>query len=188
MSRCRLLLSAGGRKVDGFVRANFLCEQTQLIGIVPVHPVSEPDRLLGLSRGEGEDAAFALVHKVVDAVFVDGGLCAQAQLFFDLDLNPQSLAVEAVLVPLVVAHHREESLVGVLVGAAPGVVDAHRIVCGDRPVEEAPARPASVSLTQLLEDFLILPELQSRVLTTNEIGVFDFLEHVLLDFYRARIL
>jgi hypothetical protein len=49
------------------------------------------------------------------------------------------LAVEAVLVALPLAEHGVVALVEVLVGAAPGVVDAHRVVRGDRPVQEAVA-------------------------------------------------
>ena len=44
-----------------------------------------------------------------------------------------------------------EALVEVLVGAAPGVVDAHRVVGRDRAVEEAPARPAGVLGAEALE-------------------------------------
>ena len=149
----------------------------QLIGIVPVHPVAESHRLLGLPSGEPEDAAFAFVDEVVDAVFVDGGLCAEPQLLFDFDFDPQSLAVETVLVAQVVAGHGEESLVGVLVGAAPGVVNAHRVVGGDRPVEKAPALAARILSSQLLKCLLVPPELQNRVFAGNKIAVGDGLKH-----------
>ena len=70
----------------------------------------------------------------------------QLQFLLDLDLDPEALAVEAVLVAQLVAGHGEVALVGVLVGAAPGVVDAHRVVGGDRAVEEGPLRLAAVLL------------------------------------------
>ncbi len=146
------LLARRSGEVDFVVAAHLFGEQPQLVRIVPVHPVSEPYGLLGLPRGELEHPAFALVDEVVDAVLVDGGLRAQTQLLFDFDFDPQTLAIEPVLVALVVTHHGEESLIGVFVSAAPGVVDAHRIVGRDRAVEEAPAFPASVLLTQLPED------------------------------------
>ena len=59
-------------------------------------------------------------------------LVVKPELALDVDLDPQALAVEAVLVALVLAEHRVEALVEVLVGAAPGVVDAHRVVGRDR--------------------------------------------------------
>ena len=79
-----------------------------------------------------------------DAERLDVALRGEAQVALDVDLDPQALAVEAVLVALVLAQHRVEPLVEVLVRAAPGVVDAHRVVGGDRPVEEAPAGSAGV--------------------------------------------
>jgi polyisoprenyl-teichoic acid--peptidoglycan teichoic acid transferase len=74
--------------------------------------------------------------------------CCEAELALDVDLDPQALAVEAVLVALVLAEHGVEALVEVLVRTAPGVVDAHRVVGRDGPVEEAPARPARVLRAQ----------------------------------------
>ena len=79
-----------------------------------------------------------------DPVRLDVALAREPEVALDVDLDPQALAVEAVLPALVLAEHRVESLEQVLVGPAPGVVDAHRVVRGDRPVEEAPARPARV--------------------------------------------
>ena len=48
------------------------------------------------------------------------------QILLDFDLDPQSLAIETVLVAQLVAGHGEVALVGVLVGPAPGMMDAHR--------------------------------------------------------------
>ena len=171
------LLTRRGGEFDFVVGAHLFGEQSQLVRVIPVHPVAQPLRLFGLSCGEAEHAAFAFVDEVVNAVLVDGGLRAQAELLFDLDLDPQTLAVEAVLVALVVTHHREESLIGVFVGASPGVVDAHRIVGRDRAVEEAPAFLAAILFAKFFEDRLVFPELQNGVLTAYEIGVFNFLEH-----------
>src|SRR5262249_29887575 len=126
--------------------------------VVPVHPVAEADRLLGLDLRELIDALLAQLHEAVDAgeavagdeVF-DVALRAEAQLLLDLDLDPEALAVEAVLVAQLVAGHGLVALVGVLVGAAPGVVDAHRVVGGDRAVEEGPLILAAVLLAEALE-------------------------------------
>src|SRR4051794_20312112 len=69
----------------------------------------------------------------------------------------QGLWVEAVLVPLVLAAHRVEALVEVLVRASPRVVDAHRVVRGDRPVEEAPPRAALVLRSEARERAALRP-------------------------------
>ncbi len=61
----------------------------------------------------------------------------EAEFFFDVDFDPQALAVEAVLPALVFALHGVVALVEVFVGAAPGVVHAHRVVGGDGAVDEA---------------------------------------------------
>src|SRR4029079_3903018 len=84
----------------------------------------------------------------------------------------------AVLVTLVLAEHRVEPLVQILVGAAPGVVDAHRVVRGDRPVEEAPLRAARVLGAQALEGPSRAPLRQDLVLLGDEVGLrVDRLEH-----------
>ena len=79
-----------------------------------------------------------------DAVGLDVALALEPEVALDVDLDPQALAVEPVLPALVLAEHRVVALEDVLVGPAPGVVDAHRVVGRDRAVEEAPARPAGV--------------------------------------------
>ena len=133
--------------------------------------------MLRLSSGEAENSAFALVDKVIDAVFINGGLGAEPQLFFDFDFDPQALAVETVLVSQVVACHREEALVRVFVGAAPGVVNSHRVIRGDGAVEKTPAFAASVLVTKLPEGLLTLPEVQNGVLAGNKVAVGNGLEH-----------
>ena len=111
---------------------------------------------------------------------LDVALGLEAQLALDVDLHPEALAVEAVLPALVLAEHRVEALVEVLVGAAPGVVDAHRVVGGDRPVEERPARlqpsfarscAAGVLCAQLLERAALPPEIEHAVLEDGEVGL-----------------
>ena len=121
-----------------------VAQPEQLRRVVPVHPVAEPDALLGLAGGERQHPLLAQAHELGDPVRLDVALGGEAEVALDVDLDPQALAVEAVLVPLVLAQHRVEPLVEVLVRAAPRVVDAHRVVGGDRPVEEAPARAAGV--------------------------------------------
>ena len=147
-------------------------------GVVPIHPVSQADRLLGLPGREGENPLFAGVGELVDAKVGDRVLGAEAEFLFHLDFHPQPLAVKAVLVPQFAARHGEVALIGVFVGATPGVVDAHGVVGGDRPVEEAPAGSPGVLSPQLGEDLAVTPEPQDIVFAANKTGVGgDFFEH-----------
>ncbi len=66
----------------------------------------------------------------------DLALIAKAQFFLDLDLDPQALAVEAVLVALPVALHGFEALIEIFIGAPPGVMNPHGIVRGNRTIEK----------------------------------------------------
>ncbi|HZZ77650.1 MAG TPA: hypothetical protein VFE62_03970 [Gemmataceae bacterium] len=154
------------------------------VGAVPVHPLAEADRLLRLATRELVDAVFAFLHKPVDALRLvprhqvfDVALRLQLQLLLDLNLDPQPLAVEAVLVAQLMAGHGEETLIRILVGAAPGVMDAHRIVRGDRAVEKGPLGLAAVLLTQTLEGLDLVPQFQDRAFLGREIDSgLNFLE------------
>ena len=107
-----------------------------MVGVVPVHPVTEPLGLLGDDVGEPVDAGLAHLDELPDAETLDVALGGEAKLLLDLDLDPQSLAVEAVLEPLPVPLHVAEAEEEVLVAAAPCVVHAHRVVCGYGAVDE----------------------------------------------------
>jgi hypothetical protein len=113
--------------------------RVRVVAVVPVHPVAEADRLLGLDGGELVDACLAQLDESVDPELLDLALVVEAELALDLDLDPQALAVEAVLVALPLAQHGVVALEEVLVGASPGVMHAHRVVRGDGPVDEAVA-------------------------------------------------
>jgi hypothetical protein len=120
----------------------------------------------------------AVVDEALDAVFLDVFFRAEAQLLFRLDFDPQALAVEPVLEALVVAAHGEIPLEGVFIGAAPGVVDPHRVVGGDRPVEKRPLRPPGDLGAQLLKGAGGLPKSQHLVLAGHQAGVgFDAFKH-----------
>ena len=149
-------------------RGEQVVQPAQLVRVVPVHPHAEADRLLGLARGVGQDPLLAERHEAVDAVRLDVALAREAEVALDVDLDPQPLAVEPVLVALVLAEHRVEALVQVLVRATPGVVDAHRVVGGDRPVEEAPARAAGVLRAQARERPSLPPCASDLVLLGDE--------------------
>src|SRR5207247_8279986 len=75
----------------------------------------------------------------------------------DADLDPEALAVEAVLIAELVTAERLVALEDVLERPAPAVVGPHRVVRGDRPVHEAERPAAAVLLPQPLEDPLGLP-------------------------------
>jgi hypothetical protein len=74
-----------------------------------------------------------------------------------LDLDPEPLAVEAVLVALLEAAQRLVALEDVLQCAAPGMVNAHRVVRRDRAVDEAEALVPAVLLAQPVEGPLRFP-------------------------------
>src|SRR5581483_7436555 len=142
----------------------------RVIGVVPVHPLAEADRLLRDRRGAPVDAGAARTREPVDPVRLDVALAVQVQLPLDLHLDPEALAVEAVLVALVESLHRLVALVEVLVGASPGVVNAHGLdVRGDRSIDERVARSAGVLLPQRVEGPLALPQVEHAVLELGEI-------------------
>ena len=134
----RAVCALNRRRLSG-VFAEQAAQAPQLGWIVPVHPVAQADGLIGLHRGKFEHAHLAQLDEFGQAKGLNVALALEAQFFFDIHLNPQALAVEAVLPALVVALHRVETLEEVFVRAPPGVVDAHRIVGRNRAIEEAPA-------------------------------------------------
>ncbi len=109
----------------------------RVVAVLPVHPHPEPFALLGDECRESLDALEAQLDEPIDPERLDLALVVEAELLLDLDLDPEPLAVEPVLVALPFSEHRVVALVEVLVRAAPGVVDAHRVVGRDRSVQEA---------------------------------------------------
>src|SRR5205085_1321910 len=128
--------------------------------VAPVHPLAEALRLLGHHADELRDALLAALGELGEAVLLDLALRVQPELLLYLDLDPEALAVVAVLVALVEAAERLVALEDVLQRPTPGVMDAHRVVGRDRPVDEAPASLAAVLLAQPLEGPLLLPALE----------------------------
>jgi hypothetical protein len=152
------------------------------IGVVPVHPESQPLGLLGLDPGEFVHPLLALVDEVADAIGLDVLLGPEAQLFFHLHLHPQALAVEAVLVAGVIALHGLVAVIQILVGAAPGVVHPHGVVGGDRPVHETETLCAAfVAGRQLLKCFVVFPEFQYSFFQFGKVKILgNVLVHYLL--------
>ena len=115
------------------------------------------------------DALLAALGELGEPVLLDLALRVEAELLLDLDLDPEALAVEAVLVALVVAAERLVALEHVL-EHAPEVLHARRAVRRDRPVHEAERRAAAVAVAQLEERPLVLPECEDVVLERRMIG------------------
>ena len=116
------------------------------------------------------DALLAPLGELREAVLLDLLLRVQTEGPFDADLDPEALAVEAVLVALVEAAHGLVALEDVLERPPPAVVRGHRVVRGDRPVDERPLRAAPVPLPKLLEGALPLPEVEDLELEGVAVG------------------
>ena len=108
--------------------------------VPPVHPLAEPDRALRQLLRRPDDDLAAPAGELREPVLLDLALRVEPELALDADLDPEALAVEAVLVALVEAAQRLVALEDVLERPAPGRVDGERLVRRDRPVDEAEAR------------------------------------------------
>src|SRR5579864_5950842 len=106
------------------------------IGIAPVHPLSESNALLADDARVLHHAVFTALHEFRDAVGFDVAFGAEAELFFDFNFDPESLAIEAVLPALIEAIHGFVALIDVLVRAAPCVMHTHRVIRGNRPIDK----------------------------------------------------
>src|SRR5207253_6946511 len=131
--------------------------------VAPVHPLAESLRLLDHHADEAGDALLAARGELCEPVFLDLALRVEPELLLDLDLDPEPLAVEAVLVALVEAAERLVALEDVL-EHAPEVLDACRAVRRDRAVHEAERRTAAVAVAQPEESSFLLPQCEGLVL------------------------
>jgi thioredoxin 1 len=124
----------------------------------------------------------ALPCELGEAVLLDLALRAEAEGLLDLDLHPQSLGVEAVLIALVEAAKSLVALKDVLQGPAVAVVHAGRIVGRDRPVHEGERGAACILLAELPERLLAVPAFEDPLLEGGMVGhrrqrLEDFLGH-----------
>src|SRR5579859_4265864 len=146
--------------------------------VAPVHPLAEADRAACQLADVVLDDGDALAGELRQAVLLDLGLGVQPERLLDADLDPQALAVEAVLEPLIEAAHRLVALEDVLERPPPRRVHAQLLVRGDRAVDEAPSRPAPDLVAQLPERALALPELEDLQLEGGMVRlVGEGLEH-----------
>src|SRR5262249_12874236 len=114
-------------------------------------------------------------------VCLDLALRAEPQLLLDLDLHPEALPVEAVLIAGAEALHGPVTVPQVFVGPPPGVVDAHRVVRRDLAVDEPPLRPLRVVRNGLLERLRLVPPAQDLHLQRGEVYLSRYrCEHSLL--------
>ena len=162
---------------DFVVSSDRIGQLSQLAGVIPFHPVTEPDRLLGLNCRVLQHSTFAFMDELVDPELFDFALGSQSQLLFDFHFNPQALAVESVLVAKIATVHCPVTLERVFVGASPCMMDPHRIVGRDWPIQETPGRLASNLIPQFPEDRAFAPELQDFVFPANKFRVSNFLKH-----------
>ena len=136
----------------------------------PVHPLAEPDGALGELGSRPLDHGAAFARERLEPVLLDLALRVEAQFLLDADLDPEALAVEAVLVALVVAAQRLVALEHVLERAAPRGVHGECLVRRDRSVDEAEPGPVGVQRAEGRERPLALPEIEDRTLECIVVG------------------
>ena len=114
--------------------------------------------MFGLAFGEREDAFFTALDESSDAIFLNIEFCFQVKILLYIDLHPESLTVKAILIALLIALHGFKALIKILVRAAPGMMDAHRIVGRDRAIHERVSFLAlRIAAYVLLADVMIVP-------------------------------
>ena len=128
--------------------------------VPPVHPLAEPLRAVRELRRRPDHLVAALARELGEPVLLDLPLRVEPELALDPDLDPETLAVEAVLVALVEALQRLVALEDVLERSPPRRMDGERLVRRDGAVDEAEARAGGVLGTQAVEGRLALPRLE----------------------------
>src|SRR5947207_15748296 len=76
------------------------------VRVRPVHPLAHADRALGDGGGRTVHTRSARVGELADPVRLDVALAIKVQLTLDMHLDPETLAIEAVLVTLIESTHR----------------------------------------------------------------------------------
>ena len=128
--------------------------------VPPVHPLAEPLRAVRELRRRPDHLVAAPARELGEPVLLDLPLRVEPELALDPDLDPETLAVEAVLVALVEALQRLVALEDVLECSPPGGMDGERLVRRHGAVDEAEARAGGVLGTQAVEGRLALPRLE----------------------------
>src|SRR6266536_3860514 len=85
-----------------------------VVVVAPVHPLAETDAAPFQVLGRPDDDLAALAGELLQPVRLDLALGVEPELPLDADLDPETLAVEAVLVPLIEPAQRLVALEDVL--------------------------------------------------------------------------
>src|SRR5579859_1446558 len=141
----------------------------RIIALLPVHPVAEPLALCGLDCRKVGHTLLAALDEGRDAVGFDLALAGEAQVLFDIDLYPESLAVKALLPAQLLSQHAMVAVIQIFQRAPPGVMHAHGVICGDGAINERPPGATTRLGPHLLEDLLCSPQAQDAILK-REIG------------------
>src|SRR5437868_5663649 len=118
--------------------------------LAPVHPLAEPLRAARQLRRRAHHHVAAAPRELLEPELLDLALRVEPERALDADLDPEALAVEAVLVALVEAAERLVALEDVLERPPPRGVNAERhSVRRDGPVDERPGGAAAVAFPEL---------------------------------------
>ena len=131
-----------------------------VVVVPPVHPLAQPDRAARQLACEVDDLLAALLGELREPVRLDVALGVEAELALHADFDPETLAVEAILVALVEPAERLVALEDVLQRPAPRGVDGELLVRGHRAVDEAEPWTVLVLAPQAIEDALALPPVE----------------------------
>jgi hypothetical protein len=126
----------------------------------PVHPLPEALRSLCQLGRRPDHLLAAAARELREPELLDLALRVEAELPLDPDLDPQALAVEAVLVALVMTAQRLVPLEDVFQRPPPRRVHGERLVGRYRTVDEAEPRSLRVLLAEPAEGLLALPTIQ----------------------------
>ena len=98
------------------------------------------------------------VDKFIQSIGFDVLFGFETHVAFDIDLNPESLAIKTVLVSRLMALHGFESLKEIFVGPSPCVVNTHRVIGGDWTIDETPAGSILPQCLEFMKNVAVAPE------------------------------
>ena len=152
-----------------------------VVGVIPVHPLTESYRLLGDDARELLYTLDTLFGELIKTVSFDIVLGLKAKLLFNLDLDPKALRVKAVAVVGVAALHSVVFDKSILKSSTPGMVNTHGVVSRDRTVYKAVLRAVFIIFIKLFEAIVLLPEIDNLFLIFGK-GIFcvEFFRHFVL--------
>src|SRR3990167_7963478 len=107
-----------------------------VIGIIPVHEISQVLTLLDLNFGELLNPFFTFSNKLGNAVFFNVFFTLKSKFFFYLDFNPKALTIKPVLESFFIPLHIPKPLQQILVSSTPAVMNPHWIIGRNRAVKK----------------------------------------------------